>query len=104
MIESYFTGGIVVKKRTESRGPGGEVIVTYGQPSEIQGRIRFLSGSDRIMGDKETYISDHRLYCGASVDISNGDRVEFSGEEFDVVAVNDVMNFGEFLQVELNKR
>lgn len=104
MIDNYFTGGIFVHKRNETRSPDGGVAVTYAEGVEILGRIRFLSGSDRIMGDKDTYISDHRLYCGTSVGVSEGDRVEFSGKEYDVVAVNNVMNMGGHLQVELKKR
>ena len=49
-------------------------------------------------------MSDHRLYCLPSVDISEGDRVSDAAKEYDVISVNNVMGFGHHLEVDMKIR
>ena len=103
-IESYYVAGITVKNLTETRGSGGQTVKTYSAGTDISGRIRKLTGAEIIVADKDAFTADYRLYCAPAEVISSGDQVEYDSKTFSVVSVNDVMEMGKHLQVDLKRR
>ena len=104
MIERYYTSGITLKTLVSGRSTGGEYTRSYSSGTAIRGRIRKLNGNEMVIGDKQNFISDHRLYCSPSVNVGEGDLIVFNSKEFEVTSVNDVMNMSRHLQVELKIR
>jgi len=68
-------------------------------------RIRWRSGSERILFDKTTYFRDATLHCRvpAGVTITNKDRINYKGELFEIVDVQDFRNLGRLLSIEIKR-
>lgn len=101
MIERYFENGIKIAPVTMSRTDGGEVEYNYGTPYSIRGRIRMLSGREGYDADKRSFPADYRLYCPVSTQVKREDRVEYLEKDYEVVRVNNVMEMGGHLEVDL---
>lgn len=95
-IDKYFEP-IVVQKSTVGGGEWGDVDV-WADNRTIQGRVRRLTGRE-IDANKPIYSSSHRLYTRSSVLVT--ERIKFDGGFYDVVGVNNVMNFDELYQIDL---
>jgi len=68
-------------------------------------RIRWRSGSERILFDKTTYFRDATLHCRvpAGVTITNKDRINYKGELFEIIDIQDFRNLGRLLSIELKR-
>ena len=100
-IRSYYVSGIVIKRDTGTTRNGiGEKLESFTTHLTISGRIRPLTGKERIASEKLDVISTHRLYCDPA-DIKETDRVEFNSKTYNVTYVSDPMNMSEFLQIDL---
>lgn len=64
-------------------GVGGQ-IETWSAGTVFQGRLSILSASERLGADKVTVYASHRLYCDASVSLTEQGRVTFDGRTFEV--------------------
>lgn len=78
----------------------GDLVQGYAVLRTIKGRIRQLSADEVVASGKETGLSTHRLYT-RELDVILKDRFQYKTKNYLVTAVNDVMNFGELLQVDL---
>lgn len=101
-MQKYFKSGIVVERYTETRDDFGGIVEAWVTHLEIEGRIRPLSGNERLASSKETLFANYRLYCNVA-DIKNTDRVVYDGKTYNIKFVADPMDFGRFLQVDLEK-
>jgi len=99
-IEKFFTTGITVQRRTITRDAAGGTIETWADHLSISGRIRQLSGDDRLSADKDTVFATHRMYCMLA-DIVETDRVVFSGITYAIKFIENPMLYGRFLQIDL---
>lgn len=101
-IETYYESGIVIQRKTSvSNGLGG-MVDSWSTHLTIDGRIRPLSGNEKISADKNTLYVTHRLYCSI-LDITEKDRVLFNGVKYEVKFVANPMNFGRYLMVDLEE-
>jgi head-tail adaptor len=64
-------------------GVGGQVPV-WTAGTAFQGRLSILSASERMGADKTTVYATHRLYCDASVSLTEQGRVTFDGRTFEI--------------------
>ena len=99
-IDKYFQD-ITVERSSKGVDSWGNPIQVWSTHDVVKGVIRQLSGSEANVSNKDTPISTHRMYC-RKTDIKTIDRLLFNGVYYDVENVNNVMNFDELLQVELN--
>lgn len=99
-IDKYFND-ITVQRSTTTTDAWGNTIQSWATHLTVKGLIRQLSGSQPSISQNDIAISSHRMYCRV-VDITTNDRVVYGGKYYDVVRVNNVMNFGELLQVDLD--
>ncbi len=91
----------IVQERSQTiENEYGDLVQGYATLRTIKGRIRQLSADEVVASGKETGISTHRLYT-RELDVILKDRFLYKSKNYLVKAVNDVMNFGELLQVDL---
>ena len=103
MIENvarFFQPGIEVERWTEIPDAWGGVVQDWAAHLTIEGLIRPLSGDKKLSADKDTAFGTHRLYCFPA-DITTADRIVWGGVNYAVKFASDVMNFGRFMQVDL---
>ena len=67
--------------------------------------IKWLSGRERVLFNKDTHILDAILKCRvpAGVTITNTDRVYFNSQYYDIVDVIDFNNLGVLLEIGIRK-
>jgi SPP1 family predicted phage head-tail adaptor len=99
-IEKFYKPGIVIERKTDIKKAGGAVKQEWAPHITISGQIRPLSGDERLSADKKTLFASHRLYTDPA-DITEADRVNDNGLIYDIKFVHDPMNFGRFLQIDL---
>ena len=75
---------------------------TYASAGTIQGLIRKVSGDEPHTAGKDTPIGQYRLYCRKTT-LLNSDRVTLGTDAYEIKDINDVMNFGVLMQVDLEK-
>ncbi len=96
--------GFSAFRKTIEQNEYKESIVVWPETphiSSFEGALRRLTGRDRYVAATHGYDADFRLYVDAPLDIIEGDRVTFEGRRFDVKSVNDVMEQGEILQIDM---
>lgn len=100
-IDKYFST-VGLERLTPTTDAWGNKIDSWVAVPNIKGLIRQLnkSGEEQYTSDKKNINTTHRMYCRKN-DVRINDRVVFMARKYDVVAVNDVMNFEELYQVEL---
>lgn len=64
-------------------GVGGQT-ETFTNGTTFKGRLSILSASERLSADKVTVYATHRLYCDASVSLTDNGRVTFDGRTFEI--------------------
>jgi hypothetical protein len=71
----------------------------------INGCVRPLHGDETLSADKLTVFSTHTLYCEKEIigdeSIDETKVIRHREKEYDVLFVQDVMNFNDMLQVSL---
>lgn len=99
-IRSYFKQDFTSQRNEKvDNGCGGWADVWSNYISS-NGCIRGLKGDESFKNDKLTAESTHRLYCNI-LDIIKEDRIIFDGITFEVLFVNNVMQMGKHLQIDL---
>jgi len=99
-LEEYFEP-IDIHVQVEGYDDWGSPTGTSYQYNEtIQGRIRQLSGDERYAGQSTTHVSTHRMYCKPTI-LSYSDRIVYRGESFDIININNVLNFDRLIQVDM---
>jgi head-tail adaptor len=99
LIKSGFAS---YRKTTEQNDFNETVDVWPSTPHiSFDGVLRQLTGSKRYVASIHGYDADYRLYIDAPLDVQPGDRVAFEDRRFEVKAVNDVMELGEILQIDM---
>ena len=91
----------IVQERSQTiENEYGDLVQGYSELRTVRGRIRQLSADEVVASGKETGLSTHRLYT-RELDVILQDRFLFRSRNYLVKAVNDVMNFRELMQVDL---
>lgn len=98
-VDKYFED-IEQHRKTLTVDEWGQPAYDYALYATIKGRLRQLSGNEQYQSGKDTHVSTHRLYT-RSLDFEQTDKIIYNGDEYDVVRINDVMNFNQLMQVDL---
>jgi hypothetical protein len=101
--ELIKSGFAIYRKGTGEQNTFGEVIAEWGNTpvTTVDGVLRPLTGHRRFVASVHGYDADNRLYLDAPVDIREGDKVVFGDRSYEVHFVDDVMDLGELLQVDM---
>jgi SPP1 family predicted phage head-tail adaptor len=99
-ISKYFVPGFdIYETKYVGNGRGGK-IEDWDFSQQISGRLRPMSGEEEFSGGKITSHKKYRFYCEL-VSIKTKDRIKYDGKFYEVKFISNVMNFNEFLQIDL---
>lgn len=102
-VDKYLTQDVKVYRPTSTIDEYGSPVVVNTLVTTIKGRLRQLSENERLSAQKVEHYGTHRLYTLENI-IQNEDYIEYQLQKFNVIGVNNVMNFNEFYQIELELR
>ena len=100
-IEKYFYP-IIIQRSSSSTGALGGPIDDFRTHITVDGILRQMPtgyGGETNSSNKPITRSSHRMYCRIA-DIKTKDRVYLDGNSYNITSVNDVMGFGELMQVD----
>lgn len=87
MIESFFTSGHRIQRKTELEDEWGGVTEEWTDLIFVDGKLWQLSGDKRLSADKETIFADYKFACNLT-DIKGTDRfVDADNRIFKIKAV-----------------
>lgn len=98
-VDKYFET-YELWRYTETFDSYGTPVKTPSKVKDIKGRLRQLRGDERFISDKVTSITTHRFYT-RELTITPLDEIRKDGQAYEVVAVNNVMTFDDFVQLDL---
>lgn len=99
MIDSFLTQTVNILGYTASTtGWGGTGAWTIS--STLKGRVRYLTGREVYISDRESIQATHRLYVNATTGLTVKNRVQADGLVYDVKMVTQPIN-ADFQQVEV---
>lgn len=103
-LDMYLKDGCEIYRQSTNTSEIGETVKVFTLISTVKGLMRQLQGDEVIASQKETERVTNRFYCYPT-DIKVGDQIRYlDGEHYDVMRVNDVMDRGDFLQVDCRVR
>lgn len=74
-------------------GVGGQ-LEAWTEGTAFKGRLSILSANERLGADKVTVYATHRLYCDASVSLSEDDKITFDSRTFQVRTIQKPSELG----------
>lgn len=84
MITDFYNETFTVHNKTESK-VNGKLLRVWSTGEDYIGALFTPSIIRTVRWDKQDFVISKNLYCDVSVPINLGDRVTYSGQEFDVV-------------------
>ncbi len=87
MIEDYFDQTAVLISRSTSTGWSEGGWSTGG--TTFRCAINLARGDERFAADKQTVFADYKMFCAASVAISEAQRILWNSKTLDVVKVKN---------------
>lgn len=104
-MKEHFKQTAKVLKVTQVEDGVGGVNETWSVSSSIKCLITEKSGTVRALNSRNSNDSLYLMYCEASVDIAQGDRVEDEdGEIFDVTFVSNPNKLNHHFEIDLSWR
>jgi len=105
MIETYLIDDERIYRRTAGvKNDYGEASDTWTLTTTIKGTIQPKSGNTMRVESGVLESSTHRLYCLATANIRNGDKVKDPHDKmYDVLFVADASNRSHHYQVDLKE-
>lgn len=100
MIDRFYKSGVVIKRKTSTDDGGGSSNDTWATYKTIKGLIILASGTERRLNEKKSIIATHTLFC-APVDINATDCIEYNGNTFEVLLLDNPLNLGHHLEIDL---
>lgn len=102
-IERFFEpAAIEVQRYVEGTDELGNPVKEWRHHLTIDGRIDAETSGEEERAAAAATTSTHMLFCPV-VDIQEKDRVIYKGRVFNVIFVDNPMNYGRFLQVSLEE-
>jgi len=90
----------VMRSTTIESGYGGTKL-SWGKSATVSGRLRPLSGDERMRADKMSLYSTHKLYTYVA-DITQSDRIiDVAGNTYEVKYIKNPMNMDNHFEIDL---
>jgi len=98
-IVSFFES-VEIQRFERAENEWGDLVEEWTTYKTVQGRLRQLNSKEQLVSGKDNIVSTHRLYSKDTT-ITHLDRVVYRDKAYEILSVNDVMNFGELQQIDL---
>ena len=86
-FESLLIDTFTPQTYAETTDDQGGVTKAWTAGATFEGRLSRLVASERLSQDKETAIASHKIYCLATVDVDQEDRITLDSRTFLVKGV-----------------
>jgi len=103
VIKHWFESGWTHHTWKSTEDSWGNPVEDWSTGSAIDGRFRPLSGDRVVRDEARNIVTDAKFYCSPDESISAGDQLRKGSDEYEVTFVQDPMDMGRFLQVEMRK-
>jgi head-tail adaptor len=100
MISNYFNLSAILLRKSEVVVDGEPVEVFTQVGSSFSVGMDALSGDIRLTRDKKDTDASHTVFSDIR-DIRAGDRLRISGNDYDVIFVDDPGNMGHHLEIDV---
>lgn len=100
-IESYFRPGFDVKRVIKVDDTAGSWTEELSKVSDLNGRLRPLTGTEILANEKLSLITSHRFYCPVA-DVVEGDYIYDTVKEklYEVKFVKNPMEMDDHLEID----
>lgn len=99
----HFNQKLTVKRLIKTLDDKGGYVETWGTiHADVACRINWLRGSEKIFFNKVSYFRDAKVYCHV-LDVNSRDRIEYSGEDYEIVNVVNVDQINRFMVLEIKR-
>ena len=103
MIKHWFEPGWTHHTRGTTVDDWDNTIEGWSTGAAIDGRFRPLSGDRVVRDEAHNVVADAKFYCSADESMAVGDQLRKGSDEYEITFIQDPMDMGRFLQVELRK-
>ena len=83
----------------------GQSVTPVAIVTNMPGHIKWLSGREQVLFNKQTHILDGILHCRVPVGVTivNTNRILYNGDYYNIVDIRDFRNLGVLLEIALRK-
>lgn len=89
MIGDYYKQTVSVERYTESVSTVGTPTQAWTVASTILALFVPGGGNQRISSGRDTLFASHRVYCAAGTDVTQKDRIAYSGQKYRIMFIKD---------------
>jgi SPP1 family predicted phage head-tail adaptor len=101
MIGRHFVSGFELWRYTETSDELGNPVKNWSKVADLAGIMDAVTGTEQQVANAPQVVAAHMFFTRANAGIEERDRIRYKGKEYNVVFVDDPMNYGRFLQVSL---
>jgi len=83
---SLFNNTLILQTLTRTDDEMGGYTETWADSGTFRARISPLNSAERLMQDKVTGITTHRIYCD-NMDVSPDDRIKWGTYYFEIIGI-----------------
>jgi len=94
LMNTMFT----VHKKTQTK-VGPRMKDSWTDSQQYFGRYDPSVATLTFLNSKTTYVKQNNFFCGAAVDVVEGDRLSFQNRTFDVISVVNPFNANHHLEI-----
>jgi len=99
-ISHLYNTTVIIERDTLTQGTSGEAVHTWATFATVKAALRQITGDERILNNRDSVISTHRLYID-TLAITEKDRVNISSVIYQIVNVNPMQINNNFMQLDL---
>ena len=103
MIGMFFTLPFTLSVRTETKTDGRVAITYVDDSTTYKGRFDPGGKSRNFINDKVGFIADNNFFCSADCPVEEGDRINFTATDYDVISVVDPFDLTHHLELTIQK-
>jgi len=94
-----FNNTLTLQSLTETDDSQGGVTTTWTDTGSFNARISPLSSQERMMQDKATNTTTHRIYCDP-MDVMPNDRIKWGSYYFEILGITNPSELYHHLEIE----
>lgn len=101
MISDYYKPVYLVQRPIRTGDGGGSFTTNWSNHLTISGRMKTLTGNERVHLDKEIVEASHKLFTAPAQDILETDRIIEGARIFDIKFISNPMDMNHHLEIYL---
>ncbi|SFJ83196.1 phage head closure protein [Thermoflavimicrobium dichotomicum] len=100
-IERFFVPGFELWRYTESSDELGNQVKVWSKVADLVGIMDAVTGTEQQVANAPQVTATHMFFTYADTNIREKDRIRYKCKEYNILFIDDPMNYGRFLQVSL---